>query len=80
MHPLPFIFKQHARALAEDEETPIHLFIKETKGQPGILLESVEVDGRWGRYTLVAKDFLLIVLPLDGKLSVSVRRCGILNV
>lgn len=73
MHPLPFIFKQHARALAEDEETPIHLFIKETKGQPGILLESVEVDGRWGRYTLVAKDFLLIVRPLDGKLSVSVR-------
>lgn len=73
MHTLPFIFTQHIKALAEDEETPIHLFMKETRNQPGILLESVEVGGRWGRYTLVAKDFLLVVRPVDGALSIMVQ-------
>ncbi len=73
MHTVPFIFTQHAQALAEDEETPIHLFMKETRGQPGILLESAEVDGRWGRHTLIAKDFLLTVAPADGALRVRVQ-------
>ena len=35
----------------------------------GILLESAEVDGRWGRYSILACDFLLQATCRDGLLS-----------
>ena len=39
----------------------------------GILLESAEVDGRWGRYSILACDAALFVSCRDGKLALDVR-------
>lgn len=64
---------QKSRRLSADLETPISLFLS-VAGQdsPGILLESAEVDGQWGRYSVIACDFLLAANCRDGKLALSI--------
>jgi len=61
-------FTQHATVLDSDLETPVGLFIRLAGDLPGILLESAEVDGRWGRYSIIALDFVLAASCRDGLL------------
>lgn len=60
---------QHARLLPADMVTPISLFA--SIEQPGILLESAEVDGRWGRYSVLVTDIAVLLRCVEGKLSVT---------
>jgi anthranilate synthase component 1 len=53
-----------------DIQTPISLYLGLVGEQPGILLESAEVDGRLGRYSLIAWDFILSLSCREGKLEV----------
>ena len=46
--------QQNVRWLPADMDTPISLFLGMVRDRHGILLESAEVDGRWGRYSLLA--------------------------
>ncbi len=62
--------KQRARYLQADTETPISLYLKQGSG---LLLESAEVDGRWGRYSLLADDYLLLMHCRGGKLVLTVK-------
>ena len=52
-------FTQQAQSLDSDLETPVGLFIRLVGESPGILLESAEIDGKWGRFSLIATDFVL---------------------
>ncbi len=54
-----------------DVQTPISLYLGLVGDSPGILLESAEVDGRLGRYSLILWDFRLILACRGGKLAVS---------
>lgn len=65
--------RQEGTWLPADVQTPISLFLGLVGERPGILLESAEVDGRLGRYSLIAWDFRLRLRLKDGKLDVSVR-------
>jgi anthranilate synthase component I len=65
--------KQEGTWLPADVQTPISLFLGLVGERPGILLESAEVDGRLGRYSLIAWDFRLRLRLKDGKLDVSAR-------
>ena len=47
---------QSVRWLPADMDTPISLFLGMVRDGYGILLESAEVDGRWGRYSVLACD------------------------
>lgn len=68
----PIDLQQTARWLPADMDTPISLF-KGMAGGHGILLESAEVDGRWGRYSVLVCDMVLIVRCEQGKLAVHVN-------
>lgn len=62
-----------AGRLSADLETPISLFLSLTRDQtPGLLLESAEVDGKWGRYSVIACDYLMTVSCADARLSLTV--------
>jgi len=63
---------QHGKWLPADVQTTISLYMGLVGDQPGILLESAEVDGRLGRYSLIAFDYRLTLHPVDGKLVVKV--------
>ena len=66
--------QQRSRRLSADLETPISLFLSLTQNKiPGLLLESAEVDGRWGRYSIIACDYLMTVSCVDAKLSLSIK-------
>ena len=65
--------RQEGTWLPADVQTPISLFLGLVGERPGILLESAEVDGRLGRYSLIAWDFRLRIRLKDGKLDVSAR-------
>ena len=68
-HPLPSIrLEQQARLLPADVETPVSLFMG-MRRKGGILLESTEVDGRWGRYSVMASDMLLTIRCRQGTLA-----------
>jgi anthranilate synthase component 1 len=56
-----------------DVQTPISLFLGLVKAKQGILLESAEVDGRMGRYSIIAWNFALRLSANEGKLAVGVR-------
>jgi len=43
------------------------------KDRHGILLESAEVDGRWGRYSLLACDFLMQATCREGLLALAIE-------
>ena len=62
-------FTQHTTLLDSDLETPVGLFIRLVGELQGILLESAEVDGRWGRYSVIASDFLLSASCGNGLLT-----------
>ncbi|MBU1248936.1 MAG: anthranilate synthase component I family protein [Proteobacteria bacterium] len=62
--------RQYGKWLPADVQTTISLFMGLVGDQPGILLESAEVDGRWGRHSLMAWDFRLVLEPDAGKLKV----------
>ncbi|MDR1360379.1 MAG: anthranilate synthase component I family protein [Deltaproteobacteria bacterium] len=65
--------EQSCAFLESDVETPISLFLRQIGQEQGILLESAEVDGRWGRYSVIAGDFLLCLHCRSGKLDLSIR-------
>ena len=64
---------QKARILAGDLDTPISLYLKMAKSGEGLLFESAEVDGRWGRYSVVAANFLICLNCVGGKLKLDIR-------
>lgn len=66
------VLRQSARWLPADTDTPISLFLGMCRDRHGILLESAEVDGRWGRYSLLACDFLLQAACRNGRLTLAV--------
>lgn len=65
--------KQSLNWLDADTETPISLFLKMVGSGDGILFESAEVDGRWGRYSLLACDYLLLIRCRAGKLELELH-------
>jgi anthranilate synthase component 1 len=65
--------EQEYTLLENDVETPISLFLRQVGAEQGILLESAEVDGRWGRYSVVAGNFLLRLGCKNGLLEVASR-------
>lgn len=67
------VLRQRARWLTADMDTPISLFLGMARQEPGILLESAEVDGRWGRYSILACDILLSLTCRDGRLALDIR-------
>ncbi|MDR2353090.1 MAG: anthranilate synthase component I family protein [Deltaproteobacteria bacterium] len=65
---------QRAVPLASDLSTPISVFLdKVGNNSPGILLESAEVGGRWGRHSVIAEGILLKLSAQDGFLLVETR-------
>lgn len=65
--------RQSAQWLDADTETPISLYLKLVGSGEGILLESAEVDGRWGRYSILACDLLFYAFCSNGKLALGIR-------
>ena len=65
--------KQTAKWLDSDVETVIGLYLGRVGGGDGILLESAEVDGRWGRFSLAAGNFLLLAACEGGKLKLTLN-------
>ncbi|GFK93975.1 Anthranilate synthase component 1 [Fundidesulfovibrio magnetotacticus] len=66
-------FIQEAKWLPADVQTPISLYLGLVGDRPGILFESAEVDGRLGRYSILAWDFRLSANCQDGNLVVTTR-------
>lgn len=64
--------QQSARWLPADMDTPISLFMGMVGQDNGILLESAEVDGRSGRYSILACDAALFIACRDGNLELTV--------
>lgn len=65
--------RQSSRRLSADLETPISLFLSLTQDKtPGLLLESAEVDGKWGRYSVIACDYLLTISCEDARLALNI--------
>ena len=62
------IFSQHAEILESDLETPVGMFLHLVGDRQGILFESAETDGRWGRYSVAAKEFILVASCENGLL------------
>ncbi len=65
--------QQKARFLPADMDTPISLFMGMVGAGDGILLESAAVDGRWGRYSILACDMLLYVSCRNGELALRIE-------
>lgn len=65
--------KQKAQWLDNDVETVISLFLGRIGEGPGVLLESVEADGRWGRFSLAARDFLFSAVCRKGRLVLNIN-------
>ncbi len=61
--------QQTVRFLPADMDTPISLFMGMAGEGHGILLESAEVDGRWGRYSVLACDMALYLTCREGKME-----------
>ncbi|MDQ7031978.1 MAG: anthranilate synthase component I family protein [Desulfonauticus sp.] len=60
---------QEAKILSADMQTPVSLYLDIIGKKNGILLESAEVDGRLGKYSLLAWDFILELGCEKGLLS-----------
>ncbi|MDE5831455.1 MAG: anthranilate synthase component I family protein [Desulfovibrio sp.] len=65
--------EQKARWLPADMDTPISLYLKTAGSRDGILLESAEVDGRWGRYSILAYNMLFYISCVDGLARLNIR-------
>lgn len=64
----PLRVRQSVRRLPADMDTPISLFLGMAGKGHGILLESAEVDGRWGRYSVLGFDMAFFLSCRGGKL------------
>ncbi len=69
----PVRLQQYGTWLSADIQTPISLFLGFVGHKQGILLESAEVDGRFGRYSVIAYNFAIRLSCAKGKLSVGIR-------
>jgi anthranilate synthase component 1 len=69
---LTLTLTQFGKWLPADVQTPISLYLGLVGDRPGILLESAEVDGRLGRYSLIAWDFRCLFTQKEGRLAVEV--------
>ncbi len=76
---MPISLCQNITILESDLETPVGLFIRLVGENNGILLESAEVDGRWGRYSIIASEFVLTARCLDGLLSLDITDEALLH-
>lgn len=65
--------KQKASGLDNELETVTSLFMGRIGSGEGILLESAEVDGRWGRYSVAAGDFLMVARSEGGRLKLEIK-------
>ncbi len=63
------------REVEADLDTPVSAFLKLHRGGQGFLLESVEGGERWGRYSVLGTDPLMVLRACGGSLSVT-RRDG----
>jgi anthranilate synthase component 1 len=63
--------EQHGQWMQADTQTPVSLYMSLVGTKPGILLESTEVDGRLGRYSLMGWDFQLLLECAQGNLKVT---------
>lgn len=72
-HMFPIRVRQSVRRLPADMDTPISLFLGMAGQKHCILLESAEVDGRWGRYSVLALDMALYLSCKEGKLVLRVE-------
>lgn len=61
---------QQGTWLPADTQTPISLYLTLVRDKQGFLLESTEVDGRLGRYSLIGWDYRMILSCVDGRLDV----------
>lgn len=64
--------QQYARFLTADMDTPISLFMKAAGAKDGILLESAEVDGRWGRFSVLACHTALYIHCVNNTLALRI--------
>lgn len=69
----PVRLPRSVRALPSDMDTPISLFLACAGDREAFLLESAEVDGRWGRYSVLGCDFACVFSCRGGTLRVDVR-------
>lgn len=69
----PISLPQYAKRIPADIHTPISLFLTLVGAKQGVLLESAEVDGSLGRYSLVAWNYRLRLTCKNGKLDVAAR-------
>lgn len=67
---MPLILAQKAVPLDSDLDTPVGLYLRQVGEGGGVLFESAEVDGRWGRYSIIATDFALALTCDGGALGV----------
>jgi len=67
------VLKQSGKWMPADIQTPISLFLGLVGSKQGILLESAEVDGRLGRYSIIAWNYRLRLTCKDGLLDVACR-------
>ncbi|MDR1395780.1 MAG: anthranilate synthase component I family protein [Deltaproteobacteria bacterium] len=64
------ILKQKALLLESDVATPVSVFLDRIgRRRAGLLLESAEVGGRWGRYSLVGEGALMTLTCRKGLLE-----------
>ncbi|MDR3039074.1 MAG: anthranilate synthase component I family protein, partial [Candidatus Adiutrix sp.] len=70
---MTIVLKQKVRRLDNDLETIIGLYLSRLDRGSGVLLESAEVDGRWGRHSLAAGDFLLAARCVEGRLALEIK-------
>lgn len=66
----PIYCTQKVDHLPSDMDTPISLFLQNCQSKQGILLESAAVDGTWGRYSLLATDYIAVFRCHEGLLQV----------
>lgn len=69
---MSIILSQKATAFNSDLETPVALFMRLVGENQGIFLESAEVDGKWGRSSIIATDFLLTAICKNGVLELEI--------
>lgn len=67
------VLQQSGKWMPADIQTPISLYLGLVGSKQGILLESAEVDGRLGRYSIIAWNYRLRLSCKNGKLEVACR-------
>lgn len=65
--------KHFVRNIPADTQTPVSLYLSFIGNKKGILLESSEVDGRLGRFSMLAWDFRLTLSCEEGLLRVGCK-------